>query len=100
MIVRNMGVTSWLILIKPGEGAPGGQRAYYRLRNMRTVPFLLQSIRELQSSVRDGVVLFKALLDELRKNTDAEKNAVTSMADSLQDTVMRAQDVILLEVSG
>ena len=60
----------------------------------------LQSIRELQNNVRDGVVLFKALLDELRKNMDTEKHNITTLADSLQENVRRTQDHLLRDVDG
>lgn len=67
---------------------------------MRKVCILFQSIRELQNSVRDGVILFKALLDELRKNTDAERNSINTLVDNLQETIRRAQEHLLREVDG
>ena len=57
-----------------------------------------QSIRELQSSVRDGVILFTALLDELRKNCELERNNINHLADTIQENVRRAQDCLLREV--
>ncbi|KAF2361463.1 Low-density lipoprotein (LDL) receptor class A repeat [Trinorchestia longiramus] len=57
-------------------------------------------IRELQSSVRDGVVLFKALLDELRSNADMEKSNINNMADTLQDNLRRTQEALLREVDS
>ena len=60
----------------------------------------MQSIRELQNSVRDGVILFKALLDELRKNMDTEKHNINTLAESLQEQVRRTQDHLLREVDG
>ncbi|XP_047740145.1 RING finger protein 207 isoform X2 [Hyalella azteca] len=55
-------------------------------------------IRELQSSVRDGVVLFKALLDELRTNADLEKASINTMADTLQESLRRTHEAMLREV--
>lgn len=60
----------------------------------------LQSIRELQNSVRDGVILFKALLDELRKNMETEKHNINTLSENLQETVRRTHDVLMREVDG
>ncbi|XP_069172288.1 LOW QUALITY PROTEIN: uncharacterized protein [Procambarus clarkii] len=60
----------------------------------------VMSIRELQNSVRDGVILFKALLDELRKNMETEKHNINTLTESLQETVRRTQDNLLREVDG
>ncbi|XP_068216699.1 RING finger protein 207-like [Palaemon carinicauda] len=58
------------------------------------------SIRDLQGTVREGVFLFKELLDELRKNMEAEKHNINSLTDNLQETVRRTQDSLLREVDG
>lgn len=58
----------------------------------------VMSIRELQNSVRDGVILFKALLDELRKNMDMEKNNINNLAETIQENVRRIQEALLREV--
>ncbi|KAK8744608.1 hypothetical protein OTU49_017391 [Cherax quadricarinatus] len=60
----------------------------------------VMSIRELQNSVRDGVFLFKALLDELRKNMETEKHNINTLSENLQETVRRTQDSLLREVDG
>ncbi|XP_064111901.1 RING finger protein 207-like isoform X1 [Macrobrachium nipponense] len=58
------------------------------------------SIRDLQGTVREGVFLFKELLDELRKNMEAEKHNINSLSDNLQETVRRTQEGLLREVDG
>lgn len=67
---------------------------------MPIVAVSLQSIRELQNSVRDGVILFKALLDELRKNMETEKHNINTLSENLQETVRRTHDVLMREVDG
>ena len=62
--------------------------------------FSLQSIRELQNSVRDGVILFNALLEELRKNMDTEKNNINSLAETILENVRKMQDGLLREVDS
>jgi hypothetical protein len=46
-----------------------------------------QSIRELQTSLRDGVILFRALLDELRRNMEIERDCVNTTYSMLQETI-------------
>lgn len=50
--------------------------------------------------MRDGVILFKALLDELRKNMEAEKTNISTLSENLQETVRRTQEALLREVDG
>ena len=60
----------------------------------------VQSIRELQNSVRDGIILYRALLDEVRHNMEAEKTAVSTFCRQLHETVSQLQARLLADVEG
>ncbi|KAK3870734.1 hypothetical protein Pcinc_024067 [Petrolisthes cinctipes] len=82
----------------PGETLIPIDTAYTQAR--QKLDRAAMSIRELQNSVRDGVILFKALLDELRKNMEAEKTNISTLSENLQETVRRTQEALLREVDG
>jgi len=53
------------------------------------------SIKELQNSLRDGVILFRALLEELRRNMDSERKGIISTYESLHDAIKQTYDTLL-----
>eukprot|EP00092_Neocalanus_flemingeri_P003832 GFUD01004128.1.p1 GENE.GFUD01004128.1~~GFUD01004128.1.p1 ORF type:complete len:1203 (+),score=265.86 GFUD01004128.1:433-4041(+) len=55
----------------------------------------LVSIKELQNSLRDGVILFRALLEELRRNMDSERKGIISSYESLHDAIKQTYDTLL-----
>jgi len=55
----------------------------------------LVSIKELQNSLRDGVILFRALLEELRRNMDSERKGIVSSYESLHDAIKQTYDTLL-----
>ena len=54
-----------------------------------------QSIKELQNSLRDGVILFRALLEELRRNMDNERRGIVSTYDLLHEAIKQTYDSLL-----
>ena len=58
-------------------------------------PDILQSIKELQNSLRDGVILFRALLEELRRNMETERKGIVSTYDLLHDAIKQTYDTLL-----
>ena len=62
---------------------------------LHTMFLLFQSIKELQNSLRDGVILFRALLEELRRNMDSERKGIVSSYESLHDAIKQTYDTLL-----
>ena len=60
--------------------------------------FIFQSIRELQSSLRDGVILFRALLDELRRNMEIERDSVNTTYSMLQEAIQKQYEFLLKDL--
>ena len=58
----------------------------------------MQSIKELQNSLRDGVILFRALLEELRRNMDTERRGIISTYDLLHDAIKQTYDSLLVSL--
>ena len=57
-----------------------------------------QSIREIQNSLRDGVILLRALVDELKKNVESEREGIHSMYNTLQETIKKQCDALLQDL--
>ena len=50
--------------------------------------------------MRDGIILYRALLDEVRHNMEAEKTAVSTFCRQLHETVSQLQQRLLADVEG
>ena len=50
--------------------------------------------------MRDGIILYRALLDEVRHNMEAEKTAVTTFCRQLHETISQLQERLLADVEG
>jgi hypothetical protein len=55
----------------------------------------VQSVRELQSSLRDGVLLFQSLVEERERNLQAERRGILATQEALQAAVRRAAEELL-----
>ena len=60
----------------------------------------LMSIRELQNSLRDGVILFRALLEELRRNMDEERQGIVMSYESLHEAIKQTYDSLLTSLDS
>ena len=60
----------------------------------------LMSIRELQNSLRDGVILFRALLEELRRNMDEERQGIVMSYESLHNAIKQTYDSLLTSLDS
>lgn len=60
----------------------------------------LTSIRELQNSLRDGVNLFRALLDELRHNMETERDGIQSTYAELYDTIKKQYEILIKDLES
>ena len=74
-----------------------GQRAHFS-SFLLLCCFLFQSIREVQTSLRDGVILFRALLDEVRRNMEAERDGIMTTYAKLIDTLKKQYEVLIKDL--
>ncbi|CAG0900191.1 unnamed protein product, partial [Darwinula stevensoni] len=58
------------------------------------------SLRELQNSVRDGVILFRALLEELKRNMESEKSSINCLCQNLETEIHGVQEKLLHQVDN
>jgi hypothetical protein len=59
---------------------------------------MFQNVCELQGSVREGMVLFRTLLEELKKNMDLEKNTINSFCQGMQEAIAKTHASMIMEV--
>ncbi|XP_044763616.1 RING finger protein 207-like isoform X2 [Coccinella septempunctata] len=55
------------------------------------------AIMDLQTSVRDGIIALKNLMDELRKNMDSEKHAVNTFCQGMQEAMAKTHSTMIME---
>ena len=67
--------------------------AYLRILIIRNKYF--QSMNEVQNSLRDGVILFRALLDELRRSWECEREGINAIYTTLNETIKKQYDALL-----
>ncbi|XP_017771086.1 PREDICTED: RING finger protein 207-like [Nicrophorus vespilloides] len=56
------------------------------------------AIMDLQTSVRDGIIALKGLMDELRKNMDAEKHTINTFCQGMQEAMAKTHAAMIMEV--
>ena len=66
--------------------------------NFDFIHFFFQSIREVQTSLRDGVILFRSLLDELRRNMEAERDGIMTTYAKLIDALKKQYEVLIKDL--
>ena len=59
---------------------------------------IFQAFRDLQNSVRDGVVLFRALLEEIKTNAESEKIAIETLCTDLLQKIEETKTMLLQNV--
>ena len=52
-------------------------------------------MNEVQNSLRDGVILFRALLEELRRTWECEREGINSLYTTLNETIKKQYDILL-----
>ena len=52
-------------------------------------------MNEVQNSLRDGVILFRALLDELRRTWEFEREGINTLYTTLNDTIKKQYEIII-----
>lgn len=55
-------------------------------------------MRDIQTSVHEGVMSYRNLLEELQRNTDTEKMTVHSFCQGMQEAINKTQASMVLEV--
>ncbi|KAK6629234.1 hypothetical protein RUM43_003051 [Polyplax serrata] len=53
---------------------------------------------EVQNSVREGLLMFKTHLEELRHNMDCEKHTINTFCQGMQDSIAKTHSNMLMEV--
>jgi hypothetical protein len=53
---------------------------------------------ELQGSVREGMVMFKLLIEDLKKNMETEKSAINSFCQGMQEAIAKTHAAMAMEV--
>lgn len=56
------------------------------------------AIMDLQTSVRDGIISLKNLMDELRRNMDSEKHTINSFCQGMQEAMAKTHAAMIMEV--
>ncbi|GLV38252.1 hypothetical protein CBL_12900 [Carabus blaptoides fortunei] len=56
------------------------------------------AILDLQSSVRDGLIALKGLLDELRRNMETEKHTINTFCQGMQEAMAKTHAAMIMEV--
>ncbi|XP_019769533.1 RING finger protein 207 isoform X1 [Dendroctonus ponderosae] len=56
------------------------------------------AIMDLQTSVRDGIIALKGLMDELRRNMDAEKHTINTFCQGMQEAMSKTHAAMIMEV--
>ncbi|KAL1501591.1 hypothetical protein ABEB36_006888 [Hypothenemus hampei] len=56
------------------------------------------AIMDLQTSVRDGIIALKGLMDELRRNMDAEKHTINTFCQGMQEAMSKTHATMIMEV--
>nr|CAD7434140.1 unnamed protein product [Timema monikensis] len=58
----------------------------------------LFSVCDLQNSVREGLLMFKNLLEELHHNMDTEKHTINSFCQGMQEAIAKTHSNMIMEV--
>ncbi|XP_039287373.1 uncharacterized protein LOC111046164 isoform X2 [Nilaparvata lugens] len=58
----------------------------------------ISNVQEAQNTVREGVMSYRSLLEELRRNTDTEKMTIHSFCQGMQEAINKTQSSMVLEV--
>lgn len=56
------------------------------------------AIMDLQTSVRDGIIALKGLMDELRRNMDSEKHTINTFCQGMQEAMAKTHATMIMEV--
>ncbi|XP_060534094.1 RING finger protein 207-like isoform X2 [Cylas formicarius] len=56
------------------------------------------AIMDLQTSVRDGIIALKGLMEELRRNMDAEKHTINTFCQGMQEAISKTHAAMIMEV--
>uniref|UniRef100_A0A1B6E883 B box-type domain-containing protein n=1 Tax=Clastoptera arizonana TaxID=38151 RepID=A0A1B6E883_9HEMI len=58
----------------------------------------ISTVREIQNSVREGVITYRNLLEELQQSTDSEKLTIQSFCQGMLDAINKTQASMVLEI--
>ncbi|XP_067659126.1 RING finger protein 207-like [Haliotis asinina] len=60
----------------------------------------VQAVRDLQNSVKDGILLLRALLEEIKQNARKESEAVSYIYTSMQEKIKVTMETLLEEANS
>lgn len=60
--------------------------------------FCSQAVHDLQNSVRDGILLLRVLLEEVRRNATTEKQAIETLYVNMQEKIQEKKTELEEEV--
>ena len=63
-------------------------------------PYSLQSVQEIQASLRDGGVVLQSLSDELKRATTREREDIHSLYTSLYETIRTQYEGTMRTIDG
>ena len=77
-------------------GGGGGNNGC--LMNDIVIIFGFQTLCEVQNSVREGLLMFKTHLEELRHNMDCEKHTINTFCQGMQESIAKTHSNMMMEV--
>uniref|UniRef100_A0A2C9LLC5 RING finger protein 207 n=1 Tax=Biomphalaria glabrata TaxID=6526 RepID=A0A2C9LLC5_BIOGL len=69
-------------------------------QSFKKLDLRVQAFRKLQNSVREGIILFKGLLEEIKTNADKERIAIEDLYISLLGRLAETKALLLQKVDG
>ncbi|KAH9523105.1 hypothetical protein Btru_065815 [Bulinus truncatus] len=69
-------------------------------QSFKKLDLRVQAFRKLQNSVREGIILFKALLEEIKTNADKERIAIEELYVTLLEKLAETKALLLQKVDS
>ncbi|XP_059160437.1 uncharacterized protein LOC131944013 [Physella acuta] len=69
-------------------------------QSFKKLDLRVQAFRELQNSVREGILLFKALLEEIKMNSGKERVAIEELYGTLLERLSETKTLLLQKVDS
>jgi hypothetical protein len=63
-----------------------------------SIRYDFSELQILQTSVRDGIIALKGLMDELRRNMDTEKHTINTFCQGMQEAMAKTHAAMIMEV--
>ncbi|WAR14606.1 RN207-like protein [Mya arenaria] len=70
---------------------------YILFSTEKKVMLCINCFRDMKCSVRDGILLLKALLEEISTNSEREKHDISILYDAIQEQIAQTRDALYVE---